>query len=57
MAHTLSKHTRNVSVNVNDTCVIGLVQSQRTKLGLGQVDAAQSDTLVNVSHQGVSDCI
>lgn len=52
---TLSKHTGNIAMDINDTSMIGLVQSKGSHLNLRQVDTAKSDTLVDVSHQSIGD--
>jgi hypothetical protein len=41
-------------MDVDDTGMLRLVQGQRSHLYLGQIDTAQSDTLVDVSHQGLA---
>ena len=50
---TFSEHTRDIVVDIDDTSVLGLIQSNGSHLHLGEVDTAQSNALVDVSHQGV----
>ena len=49
----LAQNAGNVTMDIDDACVVGLIQCQRAHCNLGQVYAAKCAAGVDIAHEGI----